>query len=84
MNEMIEKIARGIYDSYQYVRPWDHPKTQALHGVHTRRAAIAALEAARDMSDSVAEAIAKQANCCGGIAYSIWSDAIDACLEHQP
>lgn len=41
----IEMVAKAIYDSYQFVRPWDHATTQRIHGGHTRRAATAAIAA---------------------------------------
>lgn len=34
-----------------------------------------------NLNDSIAEAIAHEANCCGGIAHSIWEKAIDAALS---
>lgn len=44
---LTDKVAKAIYDSYKYVRPWGHPKTQEVHGRHTREAARAAIKAIR-------------------------------------
>lgn len=35
----------------------------------------------RECTDDIAEAIAKEANCCGGIAESIWSAAVAAATK---
>lgn len=45
---LVEKVARAIYESYTFLRPWDHPKAQEIHGDHTRRAARAAIACLRD------------------------------------
>lgn len=38
----VERIAKAIYDSYEFVKGWDHPDTKK-HYRHTRKAARAAL-----------------------------------------
>ena len=32
----------------------------------------------RELTDEIAEAIAKEARCCGGIAYDIWEAIVAA------
>lgn len=42
---LVEIVARALYVSHGYVRPWEHPETQRIHGKSTRKAARAAIEA---------------------------------------
>lgn len=48
MTEMVERVARAIYESYDFVKPWDHPDTVRIHHRHTKAAARAAIEAMRE------------------------------------
>lgn len=37
----------------------------------------------RDLTDHIAEAIAREASCCGGIAYDIYEAIIEAAEEEE-
>lgn len=50
---MIEKMARAIYESNEFARGWDHPKTMALWHNLCRAEAIAALKAMREPSEAM-------------------------------
>lgn len=51
----LEKVARAIYESHEFVRPWDHPKSVGWHRV-CRAEARAALTALLDPDDGTVEA----------------------------
>ncbi len=80
MSEMVEKVARAICEGkgYEPEYPVSETKVQWETFIETARIAI---EAMRDMTDDMAESIANDASVCGGIAYEIWSNALDAALS---
>lgn len=47
---LLEETAKAIYESYEYVKPWDHPDTVRIHHDHTRKAAAAAIRRGRELA----------------------------------
>ncbi len=45
---VIEICARAIYESHQFVKPWEHPDTVRIHHAYCRREARAVLTTLRD------------------------------------
>ena len=45
-DDLVEQVARAIYDSHQYVKHWDRAEK---HHAHTRKAARAAIAIMRRM-----------------------------------
>ena len=45
----VETIAKAIYDSHEFVKPWEHPDTQRLWRVSCMRSALAVLKALRGL-----------------------------------
>lgn len=45
--DMVERVAKALYEVHGFVRPWEHPKTQALWRSSKMNEARAAIEAMR-------------------------------------
>jgi len=56
MSEMIERVARAIYESHKFVRPWDHPQTVRMWHRSCRASASAAIEAMREPTEQMIDA----------------------------
>lgn len=56
MSEMVERVAKAIYESHRFVRPWDHPNTVKLWHRSCRASARAAIEAMREPTDEMMKA----------------------------
>lgn len=91
MSEMLERVARAMYDSSKFVRPWDHPKTQAIHREYSLRHARAALEALREPTDEILLAGVRELSLCNAQqSVSVddmrdaWRKGIDSALSPQP
>lgn len=57
MSDIIEAMARAIYESHRFVRPWDDPRTQETHGYHCRESARAAFAALAPLMREPSEAM---------------------------
>jgi len=79
MSEMVERVAKAIYESHRFVRPWDHPNTVKLWHRSCRASARAAIEAMRSPTEDM------RASCgngeCAKWAPGAWQNYIDAALR---
>ena len=54
MTDLVERVAKAIYDSHQFVKPWDHPDTVRIWHYHMKADAKAAIAIVR--ADTLKEA----------------------------
>jgi len=84
MSEMIERVARALFDLDEY-HGYD-AETKAHHWMLRRptyehRARLVIQTMRDNLTDSMAEVIAKHGRCCGGGAHTIWVEACDEALK---
>jgi hypothetical protein len=77
--KLVEKVARAMYETNQFVRGWDHPKTAAMWHEIYRRKAIAALKAMREPTEAMVVAGVHHDNM--GDMAGRWQAMIDAAIS---
>lgn len=82
MSEMIERVAKAIYDSHEFKKGWEHPDTKRLWHEFMRAEARAAIEAMREPTDEMLEAshygeAPREPNS----HYEVWKYMIDTALK---
>lgn len=80
MSEMIDRLARALYESQKFKRPWDHKRTQKLWKPVMERYARAALAEMREPTDDVWKALCTAISLGRGTT-ECWMAAIDAALR---
>lgn len=78
---LVEKMAKAMYESHEFVRPWEHPDAQRIHGKYLRNSAIAALKAMKNPPPSIKVRGAKALFNNQDLAHDAWDQMIDQAIK---